>query len=296
MLKVYVPIASTVLLASAWSAAAQETATPNGIADNRLASFAFINGNFYQADGSYVQGASLLVSEGRIVELSSDNEAPDGYFEIDLEGKFVYPGFVDVYTDYGMEELERIDDNGAAENLFPSERALNVNDAIRSNFRASTDFSPVEEERNKFRELGFSSVISLRPDGIARGTSALITLGNKNANEAIIVPDVAAHYSLDKGTSSQNMPSSLMGSFALIRQTFLDAQWFGQQEPRPFTDDTLEAWNETQSLPQIMEVDNWQEALTVDRVGDEFDTQIQLKNEQGDAFKPDVVLHFGGLI
>ena len=284
MLKVFVPIASTVLLASAWSATAQETATPNGIADNRLASFAFINGNFYQADGSYVQGASLLVSEGRIVELSSDNEAPDGYFEIDLEGKFVYPGFVDVYTDYGMEELERIDDNGAAENLFPSERALNVNDAIRSNFRASTDFSPVEEERNKFRELGFSSVISLRPDGIARGTSALITLGNKNANEAIIVPDVAAHYSLDKGTSSQNMPSSLMGSFALIRQTFLDAQWFGQQEPRPFTDDTLEAWNETQSLPQIMEVDNWQEALTVDRVGDEFDTQYILKTS-GDSFR-----------
>lgn len=55
MLKVFVPIASTVLLASAWSATAQETATPNGIADNRLASFAFTNGNFYQADGSYLR-------------------------------------------------------------------------------------------------------------------------------------------------------------------------------------------------------------------------------------------------
>ena len=80
------------------------------------------------------------------------------------------------------------------------------------------------------------------------------------------------------------MPVSLMGSFALIRQTFLDAQWFGAQQPRPFTDDTLEAWNSTQALPQIMEVENWQEALTVDRVGDEFETQYILKTT-GDSFR-----------
>ena len=70
--------------------------------------------------------------------------------------------------------------------------------------------------------------------------SALITLGDQNANEAIILPDVAAHYSLNKGSSTQSMPTSLMGSFALIRQTFLDAAWFTQQQPRPFSDDTLE--------------------------------------------------------
>ncbi len=282
----FVPGASAALLLSLLPnfLAAQETATPNGIADNRLAAFAFTNGNFYQSDGSFLQGGSLLIREGRVVELNNGESVPDGFFEIDLDGKYVYPGFIDVYTDYGISELERVDDNGAAENLYPSERAFNVNDSIRANFRASTEFTPDDDERQKYRALGFSSVLSLRPDGIARGTSALITLGDKNANESIVVPDAAAHYSLDKGTSSQNMPVSLMGSFALIRQTFLDAEWFGAQEPRPFTDDTLEAWNATQSLPQIMEVENWQEALTVDRVGDEFETQYVLKTT-GDSFR-----------
>lgn len=276
-----IPTVSAVLLCQL--ALAQETLTPNGIADNRSNAYALTNATIYQPDGELEQG-SLLIREGRIVEVSNDNDVPDGYFEIDLQGRYIYPGLIDIYTDLGIPELTAQDSNGAAENLFPSAGAFNVNDAIRSNFRASTVYTPDEEAIRKFRDLGFSSVLSLRPDGIARGTSALITLGNQNANEAILVPDAAAHYSLDKGSSTQSMPSSLMGSFALLRQTFLDADWFVNQEPRPFTDDTLEAWNNTRELPQIMEVENWQLALTADKVGDEFDTQFVLKTD-GDSYR-----------
>ncbi|MDA1371259.1 MAG: amidohydrolase family protein [Proteobacteria bacterium] len=285
-IKKCVPAAYTALLISAAvsSAFAQENATPNGVNDERAGAYAFTNANIYQADGAFISGGTLLIRDGRIVEVDDNVAIPEGYFEIDLSGRFIYPGLIDIYTDYGIPELQREDDNGAAENLYPSDQAFNVNDAIRTNFRASTAFAPDEEKREKFRELGFSSVLSLRPDGIARGTSALITLGDGNANEAIVVPDVAAHYSLDKGTSSQSMPSSLMGAFALLRQTYLDADWFVNQQPRPFTDDTLEAWNRYQSLPQIMEVGNWQEALTVDRLGDEFAIQYVLKTS-GDSYR-----------
>jgi len=279
--RLFVPAASAVLLSPI--AVAQETATPNGIADNRSSAFILTNANIYRPNGELLEG-SLLIREGRIVELSNSNDVPAGYFEIDLQGRYIYPGLIDIYTDIGIPELQSRDENGAAENLYPSAQAFNVNDAIRSNFRASTAYTPDEDSIKKFRDLGFSTVLSLRPDGIARGTSALITLGDQNANEAIIVPDVAAHYSLDKGSSVQSMPGSLMGSFALLRQTYLDAQWFTAQDPRPFTDDTLEAWQSTQALPQILEVENWQQALTADKVGDEFDTQYILKTS-GDSYK-----------
>ncbi len=272
---------STILFAAQPSA--QQTATPNGIADNRAGAYAFTNVMLYQSDGSYENG-SLLIRDGRIVGTQSDNNVPAGYFEINLAGRYIYPGLIDIYTDFGLPELESVDDNGAAENLFPSNQALNVNDAIRSNFRASTTYAPDEDAVKEFRELGFSSVLTHRADGIARGTSALITLGDQNANEAIVVPDVAAHYSLSKGSSTQSMPSSLMGAFALIRQTFLDAQWFINQNPRPFTDDTLEAWQANQELPQVIEVRNWQQALTADKIGDEFDTQYILKTA-GDSYR-----------
>lgn len=283
--RLFVPSANAVLLTLILSghSSAQDTATPNGIADNRNSAFAFTNANLYQGSGEVING-TMLIRDGSIVEAGANLTVPDGYFEIDLNGRYIYPGLIDIYSELGIEELEAVDDNGAAENLFPSEGALNVNDAIRSHFRASAAYEPDEEAIKEYRELGFSAVLSLRADGIARGTSALITLGDQNANEAIIVPDVAAHYSLNKGTSTQSMPSSLMGSFALIRQTFLDAQWFSEQDPKPFTDSSLDAWTATQSLPQIMEVTNWQLALTADKVGDEFDTQYILKTA-GDSYK-----------
>jgi len=266
------------------SVLAQDNLTANGIADDRRNAFAFTNANIYQADGEILSGGTLLIRDGRVVEVRAGGELSNGYFEIDLGGRFIYPGFIDIYTGYGIPELEREDANGAAENLFSSDLALNVNDAIRASFRASTAFSPATETRDKFRQQGFSTVLSLRADGIARGTSALITLGDERASESIISPDAAAHYSLSKGTSTQSMPSSLMGSFALLRQTYLDAAWFAVQSPRPFTDESLEAWNRYQGLPQIMEVSNWQQALTADKVGDEFEVQYILKGA-GDSYK-----------
>ena len=280
--KLFAPAA---LLLAGLPAQAQDNLTPNGIADQRAGAYAFRNANIYQPDGSILTVGNLLVREGRIVEINQDDDTPDGYFSIDLGGKYIYPGLIDIYTDYGIPELERPDDeNGGGENLVPADRARNVNDAIRADFRASAAFVPDEDERESYRDRGFTTVLSLRSDGIARGTSALITLGDERAAESIIVADAAAHYSLDKGTSIQAMPTSLMGSFALLRQTYLDAEWFGAQDPRPFTDTTLEAWNRVQELPQIMEVGNWQEALTADRVGDEFGVQYMLKTS-GDSYR-----------
>lgn len=277
-------VAALLLPAGISGGFAQDNFTPNGIVDIRQNAFAFTHANIYQPDGSYLSNATLLIREGRIVEVGSGIDVSAGYFEVDLGNRYIYPGFVDIYTQYGIPTLEREVRTSGAENLFSADQALNVNDAIRSNFRASTAFSPEAEAREKFRKLGFSSVLGLRADGIARGTSALITLGDERANESIIVPDVAAHYSLAKGTSTQSMPSSLMGSFALLRQTYLDASWFTTQDPRPFTDDTLEAWTAYQSLPQIMEVSNWQQALKADKIGDEFDSQYILK-VSGDSYK-----------
>lgn len=47
---------------------AQETSTPNGIADNRAGAYALTNAQLYQSDGSYRNG-SLLIRNGRIVSV-----------------------------------------------------------------------------------------------------------------------------------------------------------------------------------------------------------------------------------
>jgi hypothetical protein len=39
---------------------------------------------------------------------------------------------------------------------------------------------------------------------------------------------VSSHYSFLKGSSTQDYPSSQMGSIALIRQTLYDADWYAK--------------------------------------------------------------------
>jgi hypothetical protein len=65
-----------------------------------------------------------------------------------------------------------------------------------------------------------STVQSLIRDGIARGTSITVSLGDERDNLVMLNDQSTAHYSFSKGTAATNYPSSLMGSVALLRQTY----------------------------------------------------------------------------
>lgn len=257
---------------------AQETLTPNGIADRRADAIALTGITVYRPDGSYLEDGTVLLREGEIVSISSNGQVPEGYFSIDLSERYLYPGLIDMYTDYGIPEPETGPrGGGGAERLEPPEQAVNVNEAIRAHYRAALEFIPNAERREELRKLGFSTALSLRDDGIARGTSILVTLGDAPASESVLLSDAAAHYSFSRGSSRQSLPSSLMGAVALLRQTYLDAEWYSRQNPRPFADESLEALLRTSGLPQILEVENWHQAVMGDRIGDEFGIQYVIK-------------------
>jgi imidazolonepropionase-like amidohydrolase len=256
---------------------AQETATPNGIVDSRRSAIALSGVTVYVGDGEYRPDAAVLMRDGSIVDVTSEDDIPDDYFVMPLPGRYVYPGFIDLYSGYGLPPPSRPAGGGGAEVVESGPRALNVNDAIKSHYRAVMAFEPARDDQVPLRRQGFTTVASFMADGIARGTSVLVNLDHSNANEAVLASDVAAYYSLDKGSSRQTVPVSLMGAIALLRQTYLDAEWYAQHDPRPFADESLEGWLRTQSLPQIMEVDDWHQALAVHRVAEEFSTRYILK-------------------
>ena len=114
-------------------------------------------------------------------------------------------------------------------------------------------------------------------DGIARGTGTLVTLGNDKENLLMIKDKAAAFYSFNKGTSTQDYPNSLMGEIALLRQTFLDAQWYKNKPATEGTNLSLQAWNDNLALPQIFEGnDKWND-LRADKVFDEAGVHIMIK-------------------
>ncbi len=266
---------------------AQETFTVNDVQDRRSESQAFINATIYVDHQTVISNGTLLISEGKVVSVGIGIAVPKGYVVNDLKGKFVYPSFVDIYSDYGMPAVPRppqFSFNRAEQLESDIPGAYNVNEAIKSQFIAAENFKREEKKASSMRNMGFGAVSSFKADGIARGTGVVVTLGEDNENKSIVKHHAATYYSLRKGSSSQSYPISLMGGIALLRQTHYDAQWYAGQKDSKFVDQSLEAFHAYQGLPQVMEVRDWQEALTIDRVGDNLGVQYLIKSS-GDSYK-----------
>ena len=109
--------------------------------------------------------------------------------------------------------------------------AYGWNQAIKSEADAYKVFVVDDTKAKPLREAGFGTVLSHVRDGIARGTGAVVSLANEKENLVMIKERASAHYSFNKGTSSQSYPGSMMGMIALLRQTYLDAQWYKNKPP-----------------------------------------------------------------
>ena len=102
--------------------------------------------------------------------------------------------------------------------------------------------------------MGFGAVVTFKADGMARGTSALVTTGDGKANNLILKNKASANYSFTRGRSADIYPMAQFGIIALLRQLNYDAQWYKQLPPGYFHDDGLEAYISNSSLPQVFEV------------------------------------------
>ncbi|WKN44749.1 amidohydrolase family protein [Tunicatimonas pelagia] len=271
-----------------YSAFAQdEIYSVNDVRDDRPERYLFTNATVVVDYQTTLQNASLLIEDGFIEAVGNNITAPAGTRTINLQEKYIYPSFVDLYSHYGLSEVQKSSGFrwGVAEKLGPQTKGpFSQNDAIKSQYSAADDFTLNEEQAQVYRELGFGTVLTNKQDGIARGSSALVTLTNVTANEALIMPEAASHYSFAKGSSTQYYPISKMGFIALLRQTYLNADWYQSENNEDYVDQSLEAWIDLQNLPQIFDAPGWVQILRADKLGDEFGQQYIIRGN-GDEYQ-----------
>lgn len=276
------------MLLSGWGALAQETFPRNDVKDNRSGQYAFTNATIVVDPQTTLQNATLLIKDGKIEQVGANITVPKGYATIDIKGKYIYPSLIDMFTSYGLPEMERSRGGrgfGGAEQIETKTKgAYNANEAVKSHYNASDEFSINSKDADELLKSGFGAVHTLKEDGLARGTGAFVTLNKKNDNTALLKQKVSANYSLAKGSSTQSYPVSMMGFIAVLRQTYMDASWFSSQSPRPFADNSLEAWTQSQRYPQLFDAGSWENVLRADKVGDEFGVQYIIKSG-GDEYK-----------
>ncbi|MBC7653633.1 MAG: amidohydrolase, partial [Oligoflexus sp.] len=264
---------------------AQETYPVNGSFDIRSGQFAFTNANIVVSANQMIKGGTLIIKDHKIENVGNGISIPKGYVIIDLNGKYIYPSLIDAFSSYGLPDAPRQSFNfRGGQPVFTStkEGAYAWNEAIRPEMQVNTIFNIDAKKAEELKKNGFGTVNSIIKDGIARGTSSAVTLGTESANEVMLNPSTAANYSFNKGTAKTDYPQSLMGAIALLRQTYLDASWYKNQNKE--YNISLDEFNKQQSLPQIFEVSNWEDVLRADKVGDEFGKQYIFKSG-GDEYQ-----------
>jgi imidazolonepropionase-like amidohydrolase len=268
----------------------ETTFKTNGPDDFREGKHAFINATVFVAYDKKITGATLCIEDGKVRSVTvpvTGKEGPSlaGYMQHDMTGRYIYPSFIDLFADYGMPEVAKPKWNDDPQMESNIKGAFGWNQAIRTDFHADRNFVVNDKTAEEWRKSGFGAVLTHRKDGIARGTGAVVSLGAAKENFVIMKPDAAACYSFHKGSSTQDYPSSLMGSIALLRQTYYDALWYKGTEPKAEFNINLEEWNKQQTLPQVFDAGgDWKKILRADKVGDEFGVQYIIK-AKGDEYQ-----------
>jgi imidazolonepropionase-like amidohydrolase len=259
---------------------AQETNPVNGPRNTKPNYFAFINATIFVDGSKKLTRATMVIKDGLIENIGNGINIPENAKIIDLKGKYVYPSFIDLYANYGINYTNTA--KGNEQYKTNRKGAYAWNDAIKAELNASDYFSYDEKKSTQLMESGFGMVLSGVNDGICRGTAALVLIGNNNENELVIIPKAAAGFSLNKGSSLQDYPNSLMGHIALLRQTYFDAKWYKTQTSEK--NFTLEAFNNTLALPTIFEVNDKLSIMRANKIAKEFNAQYIIKGA-GDEYQ-----------
>lgn len=261
---------------------AQATFPVNGVANPQNNVYAFTNATIVKDADNTLTNATLLVNGKKIIAVGNNISIPKDAIVIDCKGKFIYPSFIDLYSDYGIPTPQR--SGGGGFNPFSTPQItsdtkgpVGWNQALKPEVNGVDLFHASHKDASSLRESGFGTVLTHQRDGIARGTGTLVTLASLPDNFVVLKEKASAQYSFMRGTSGQTYPSSLMGVIALIRQTYLDAEWYKNAPETEGKNLSLSSWNNIQSLPQIFEANDKWASIRANNIGKEFGVKYIIK-------------------
>ena len=255
----------------------------NGVADNTHSIYAFTNCHLVISSELEVENGTLLIQDGLILSSGLGITIPENAIVYNLQGKYIYPSFIELRSDYGLPPVAKRKSTPRPEFVSPNNGTTHWNDAIHPQLSAFEQFQPDSKKAAELYSLGFGVVLSYPFNGIMRGGAVLVSLGDNAKGEDIIDKKAAACYSFGKGNSSQSYPSSLMGSIALFRQTMYDALWY-ESTKQPASNESLRAITANKNLPQIFDARNYQSVLRVSKIGREFNIPF-IAVAGGDEYK-----------
>ncbi|MTH13979.1 amidohydrolase family protein [Flavobacterium sp. LC2016-01] len=246
----------------------------------------FTNATIYVSPTQKIEKGTLLIQDGKVVSVGTNVVIPKNSITIDLTGKTIYPSFIDIYTNFGIEKPKGNMTPGRSRNpLYDTKRTgFYWNESVRPEVNGYETFKYDQPKADEFLKAGFGVVGTHVPDGIAQGSGALVALNNENNSKQIISNKLTNHFAFTKSAlTNQQYPSSLMGMMALLRQMYLDLDWYkkGNSDTK---DLSLEALASNEKLVQIFATEDKLNSLRASKIAKEFGLNYVLKGS-GNEFE-----------
>ena len=93
-----------VIIASYLNLYSQEGFPVNGVANTFSPVYAFTNAHIIISDEKEIINGTLLIQDDKIIDVDSNLKIPKGAIIKDLKGDYIYPSFIDIYSDYGIDK------------------------------------------------------------------------------------------------------------------------------------------------------------------------------------------------
>lgn len=270
-------LALSVSFASAGHAQqATRTQPVEGIRDNGTGYHALVNARVVTSPGQVMDDATIVIRNGIIQDVSRGGDAPAGARVWDLDGLTVYPGFIDAHADLGMDAVPEGGDVGPT----------HWNPQVRAWFSTTANLQDDETRRGALRSQGFGTALAVPGQGIFRGTGSVVNLGDSGVRDRVLRPDLVQSIGFQRSFQlGGSYPNSTMGTTALMRQTFMDAEWYirawdayessGRSFLPPETSEALGALEGVvqSQQPVVFETTSEEEYLRAQNIAAEFGVQ-----------------------
>ncbi len=194
---------------------------------------AIVGATVHVAPGTVIEGATVLIRNGRIAAVGKAVAVPAKARRVDAAGRVVTAGFIDAATRIGLVEIES--EATTREGQFAPARDDDVHAAYRvtEGYNASSVAIPVA------RVEGVTSVLAVPVGGLIAGAAAWMSLAEPQAASQVVRAPATMIASVRMG-ADEEAGSNHGAAFARLRELFDDVAQYQRNRA---------AFNRNQSRP-----------------------------------------------
>jgi imidazolonepropionase-like amidohydrolase len=255
--------------------------------------WALTNARIETVSRGVIERGTIVIRDGLIESVGADVRPPADARIVDLAGKRVFPGLIDLTSTLGLATAPA-GGGGQGAGGPPSAQpgaATVRNVGLEPGRVIAEEIRPSAADVRAARDVGITTVLVAPSRGAFRGLSALVPLRDESVGQFVVKSPVALHMGFQGAQGSGfggRYPATLLGVIAYERQSFYDARHHAALQERyradvrgaarPSYDADLDALVSVVrgTVPAFFAADRENDIRRAVRIGDEFDLKLTI--------------------